>query len=488
MDEFVQMTDDQLWSLLAERSGRDRIDVLWELGRRATDRRDMGRAMALLEEAEAAAAELPDQLLVVRAQHRQGVIAFTGGDPEEAAQRYARAADGFVAVGSTTDAAYALWGLADSLRVVGDHAGCLDAASQCRSLAEADDEIVLAGDACYQQARALYLLDREPEALVACTDGRDRYRSAGLADKVRQIDDFAVTVHLYLGQLDDALELAQGCLVLAGGSADDGDDPYQRLRLAEVHQQRGESSLALTHAERAKAQFRAMDDLQGVARCERLRADALYDLDQDQEAIDAYMEARVLFDATGRDTEALACDSRRAIVLHWIRDYESAARLNHRLVGQYSGVVDGLDDAQWSAVRLLDNLLRHEDFVGCMSMADEFRTLWPEDATAQTMTYREYLGFRAAALQELGHSEEAAGIASYVIRATPAREASASTALCYEIRGLARLGEDESAGAQDLAHAIALHLAKGNVSRARDLSRHFLPSDPGSGPSKTVTP
>lgn len=44
------------------------------------------------------------------------------------------------------------------------------------------------------------------------------------------------------------------------------------------------------------------------------------------------------------------------------------------------------------------------------------------------------------------------------------------------MRGRARLRRDEPGGSQDLAHAIALHLATGDVhDRARSLSEHFLP-------------
>jgi tetratricopeptide (TPR) repeat protein len=485
MQDPTELTDEQLWDLLGRSAGVERFDCLMEMARRSSQRRDHEREMTLLAEAEDTAVGIPDEYMAATARYHQGFTAFGLRDYAASADRYAIAAEGFSGVGKSAEAADALWGKADALRVLDDYEGCLDAAGQSRVLAESEGESVTAGDACLQQARALYMLDREQEALEACRAAREHFRSAGMPQRVAQVDDFALNVNLYLGNLDEALELARGCLVLARESSADTDDPYAERQLAETYRRRDELPQALHHADAAKALYRGLDDLAGVARCEKIRGQALEASDDYDGALDAYTSARVLFDATGWDYDALQCDTRAAITLHGLGEYERAARINERLVAAFAGI-DEEEAARWSAVRLIDNLYAHEMYDLCLEVCEDAAAVWPDSATTEDRSYREFLGLRAAALAETGNAQEATVLAERVIRATPARDASASTALCYEIRGRSRIDGEEAAAAQDFARAIALHLARGNALRAMELSRHFLPVDESTPGAKSL--
>lgn len=485
-EDLQQWPDEDLWSKLGEVEGRERIDILYELGRRASQRDDFATASTLWLEIESTAQELGDVAVAAEAVRLQGTAAFYAGDPDSAVELYQRAAKGHEEAGRPRDTAGALWCLADTYRVLGDFEAQLQAASESRTIAESEQAHGQAGDACMLQARALYLLNRDQEAVTACEAGRDHFRAAERPEKVAQIDDFAVTVHMYLGNLDEALDLARGCLVLARTSSTDDDDPYARLRLAEVFQRRGESDLALEHADIAMASYRAGNDLVGAAGCERLRGDALFDKDEPQKALDAFADARVLYDATGHDYDALRCETSYGIVLHYVGDYRQAARVNRRLIAAYDRMGDREEELRWSVVRLLDNLLEAEEPDECLEAAETYMQAWPEGVTAEDSTYREFLGLYALALDATGKSDQATAVAEHVIAHTPAREANLSTAFCYEVRGRSRLSQDEAAAGQDFSHAIALHLARGRIDRARDLSKYFLPTDGGSRDMRIV--
>lgn len=477
MEELQQWPEEDLWSKLGEVEGRERIDILYELASRASQREDFPRATTLWQEIESTAQELGDLTVAAEAVRLQGSAAFFVGDFDGAVELYQRAAKGHEEAGRPRDAAGALWCLADTYRALGDFEDQLQAASESRTIAEFEGADSLAGDACLLQARALYALNRDQEAVTACMAGRDHYRADERPDKVAQIDDFAVTVHLYLGNLDEALDLARGCLVLAKASATGDDDPYARLRLAEVFQRRGESDLALEHADIAMASYRSGNDLGGAGLCEQLRADALFDKGEPEKALDAYADARVLFDATGRDYDALRCETRFGIVQHYLGDYRQAARVNRRLIEAYTRMGDREEDVRWSIVRLIDNLHEEGQQGACLEVAQTYMDAWPEGVTADDSTYREFLGLYALALDATGQADQATAVAEHVIRHTPAREASLGTAYCYEVRGRSRLDQDETAASQDFSHAIALHLARGRVDRARELSKYFLPTD-----------
>ncbi len=477
MDDLQQFTDEDLWSRLADTEGRDRLEILFELGGRASRRGDYDRATTLWQEAQAVAEKLDDYRMAAEALRLQGAAAFYSGDYAVAIDLYRRAAHGHEQAGQTREAAGALWCLADAFRAVGDSENQLEAAGESRKLAEYEQEHPLAGDACHMQARALFVLDRDEEALAACIAARDFYRAAERPLKVAEVDDFAISLHLYLGHLDDALQLARGCLVLARMSSSDEDDAYARMRLADVFLQRGDIDDALEQAGMALLAYRSHDNFLGAARCEQLRGEAFLDKGETTQALEAFADARVIFDATGSDLEALRCETRLAITLHFAGDHRAAARANSRLADAYRQLDDRLSNARWSVVRLLDNLQEAGAHRDCLQAAEDYMDAWPEGSTAEDPSYREYLGLYAFALDKCGQPEQATAMANHVIANTPAREAGLGTAYCYEVRGNSRLHSDEAAASQDFSHAIALLLARGRVDRARELSMYFLPVD-----------
>jgi hypothetical protein len=87
---------------------------------------------------------------------------------------------------------------------------------------------------------------------------------------------------------------------------------------------------------------------------------------------------------------------------------------------------------------------------------------------------------RARALLALGRRTQAARAAEDGLRLAADAELVAERAELYEARGLARLapnkGPRTGAADRDLAHAVALYLAAGLTDKARELSRHFLPT------------
>jgi len=202
------------------------------------------------------------------------------------------------------------------------------------------------------------------------------------------VDDFAISVNLYLGHLDDALQLARGCLVLARMSSSDEDDAYARMRLADVLLQRGDIDDALEQAGIALAAYRTHDNLVGAAGCELLRGEAFLDRGETSQAMEAFSDARVIFDATGRDLEALRCETRLAITLHYAGEYLAAARANSRLVAAYRQFEDEKDNEQGRVVRLLDNLREAGEHQACLKAAEDHMDAWPEGSTAEDPSYR----------------------------------------------------------------------------------------------------
>ncbi len=65
MTDYTQLTGEDLWMRLQHESGRDRVEVLAELGERAFQAREFGQARTLLEEAVGTAESVGWQIALV---------------------------------------------------------------------------------------------------------------------------------------------------------------------------------------------------------------------------------------------------------------------------------------------------------------------------------------------------------------------------------------------------------------------------------------
>lgn len=468
MTDFTQLTDEDLWTRVNEVSDRDRIEVLVELGDRAFRVGEFARARTLLEEAHNTAEEVGDRRWVAEILYGQGAAAFNAGDVGVAVGCYGQAAQVFCEIGMSREAVRALLCQADGHRELDHLEECLAVAREAGALAESGTDSTLAGEACHLQAAALQRLGRDQETLYACDAARMHFQQAGCPDRVVQINDMAITAHLRLGHLDAAQQVARDCLAVARLSEE--NTSRARYRVAEVLQRRGQHKAALDEAEVAQQEYRKADDLIGVAQCQWLRADALMGLGRHHEALEAFEQARVLFDATGQARAALCCQVDQAYAWQVLGNHGEAERINRRLVWAFAAADRESIDAQFSAVRLLANLTAQRRYDECCDTAEELMALWPEGSTATTPSYREFLGQWTWALEQTGRVEYAVAMATHVIKRTPSGVASPAAANSHEVRGRHRLAHQQPAAMQDLARASRAHLALGQVERASDLA------------------
>lgn len=80
MSDLQEMAEEDLWTALTQATGRERIDVLFELANRASTRRDHDRALTLWQEVESTAAQLGDVGQAATAMRLQGAACFSAGD------------------------------------------------------------------------------------------------------------------------------------------------------------------------------------------------------------------------------------------------------------------------------------------------------------------------------------------------------------------------------------------------------------------------
>ncbi len=479
MQEVGFMTDErseaELWTLLGAAEGSERAGLLLELADRKLEQRDVAAAVSMLETAAGLAGDVGDEGLAGRALEQLGGVQYNHREHEASARAYGAAADHYRNAGWDDRLVSSLWGQADALSRLGLWEEMLRVSDNGLAIADSDENAVGLASLSMQRARALYRLDREEEALAETGRARDTFRRVGLPSGVADADEFAHGVCMYLGRLDEALELATNCYVLAGSTRSDHDEAEGELRLAETHIARTEPEDALVFADKARGWFKEQDDSIGVARAARLRGRALSQLDRDREALDAFVEARVMFDANGWDYDARDCELLRAIHLHALGRFGDAESVNARLAVDFKQEGLAVGEA-WSVARRLDNLAAAEgQWLRMREVAQQWwDTTDSEDATLRSARLR-ILALWAYALWMSGESDEAFRLSSEALDQMSDDEFDRLTALIFEVRGRCLMSSDDPAGRQELAHAVALHLAHGSVERARELSQVFLP-------------
>lgn len=469
-----QPSEAELWADLGQAEGEERAQLLLDLAERKIEADDLTAAASLLQTAVDVGTELGEVGLTGRATMRLARVLFTAEDPEAAAATYRSAAEIFRDAGWDDQVAEALWARADCLRVLSRWSEMLKVAENGLAVAEADDNDVGVANLGLQRAKALYQLDREEDALTAYRRARDAFRRAGLPSGVADADEFGHQVCMYLGRYDEALELATNCYVLAGTTHTEFDEALAQLRLAETHIARFESDEALAFAHRAKAWFKEHDDSVGVARATRLIARTLSQLDRDREALEAFTEARVLFDANGWDHDARWCEIQRVVHLHSLGRLHEAELGNARLADEF-GESGETEPQAWAVMRRMDNLVAAEEWGRASEVAQEWHSSADPTDPDILAPHLRILAFRAYALWKSGDHEEAIRIADEALGLMSDDDFDRGTALLFEVRGRYLMERNDPEAQQQLAHAVALYLAYGSVERAREVSQAFLP-------------
>lgn len=468
MTDYTQLTGEDLWMRLNQETGRARAEVLAELGERAFRAGEFGQARTLLKEAVIAAEQVGDRQLVAEVLYGLGAAAFNARAAQASVDAYRRAGQLFREIGMAGAAAQAAMRQADAHRDLGNLEDCLEAAREASELAESINDFTVAGEAHHLQASVLLKLGREEEALHACDAASTHFLHADCPSQVLRVGDIAITAHLHLGHWDNALRVARECLALAHSS--EADTLWTRYRVAEVLHLGGRHSEALEEAEAAQRHYCQRDDLGGAAQCQRLSGEALTGMGRHREALDAFGQARALFEATGLVREALLCAVDEAFALQMLGEYREAERINRQLVWIYAELEPDSVDAQFSAVRLLDNVIAQGHFHRCCDTAEALRSLWSEESTAVTPSYREFLGRWTWVMYKTGRIEYAVAMATHVIKRLPEGFEGSVVADCFEVRGRYRLARQIPGALEDLAQASKAHLALGQAERAGALA------------------
>jgi tetratricopeptide (TPR) repeat protein len=410
---------------------------------------------------------------VENARYRQGLAFWRANRYDEAIAAFQLGVDRYCEPDEKIELSKNQWGIASSLLGKKEYDEAAVWAKTSTESALAESAYSMAGLNKFVEAKALYLGDREVEALAACEEARSYRRVEQELDEVADIDAYMAQIHTFLDNYSEAANLLRNCLVLAEATSS-ANIKYFSYRLGNALIDLNEYAEARQHLERARDLYQLADEHAYLADCFyslslTYRGDNSLDT-----ALELTRSATSLWDALGKDSSYIKGLQRTAILLFSKQDYQESIVVNQRIID----FVNTFDEPEtfeslgWALLRMIDCYQEIQNFEYSLELLETTELF---GADSQHSAKRWFYSLKAKALYALGSHEEALGVAESALAQTSNDEVDFNTAYLYEVKARVSLQQNRSDKERHLAHAIALLLAFGESAKATELSKYFKP-------------
>lgn len=473
LNNLEQYPDNQLWAALNEAENEEKVEILLALADRRSREGDYPQSASLAEQAANEAGKCMSNTTVENARYRQGLAFWRAERYDEAISAFQLGVDRYCEPDSKIELSKNQWGIARSLLEKKEYQEASVWAKISTESALAENAYSMAGLNKFVEAKALYLGDREEEALVACEEARGYHRLEQELDEVADIDAYMAQIHTFLKNYTEAVNLLRNCLVLAEATSST-NIKYFSYRLGNSLIDLNEHSEARQHLERARDLYQAADDHASLADCFyslslTYRGDGNTDI-----ALDLTRSATSLWDALGRDNAYLKGLQRMAILLFTKEDYFASIEINQRIMDFTKSLIDNvyIEHYGWALLRMVDCYQEVQNHERALNLIEESEMFGPESNHSGNVWF---YALKSRGLYTMGLHEEAMGVADFALSQTNNDEVDVNTAYLYEIKARVSLEQNRPERERHLAHAIALLLAFGESDKAAELSEYFKP-------------
>ena len=472
MDDTHDLTEDQLWSAVAEARGPERAELLHQLTGLLYERGNYQDAASTAEESANGFAQADQPYDEGYSRAQAGVAYQELGRQTEALSSFTTACDRFRESGHERDCAQATFRAGQCLNALDRPEEALSIWDSAQNLFASLAQPAMAADIALDRGNLLGSLGRQSEALEVLQSARTLRRPLGDADAVVDIDDRIAAALIDLGRHGEALEVLRAVLAVREYGTDDTALAYARFRYGWTLLLAEQEHDAVPVLEAARAGYQRLDKALGVARCDLNLADCLQKLGRGQESIELYERVASVFDALGADDDRLVANANQAIARAAMGDYEAAVDANTAVLAD--AVALGSDSMAASiATRLARALLRlgRTDAAREVLATHQPPPRWRDNAV-ETAAYRVVVARLHLAD---GNFALAADLARAVIADLDGQQLKLVVAEAFGVLSDAALSAgDIGPGERYRGKAIALLLAAGRPDEAQVLAAHFL--------------
>ena len=474
-DGEFDVSDAALWQRLEDAVGYERGRILEELGDRAERRGDLAEVATLYESAAQAFGELGADADVARNLYWLGRSRRRLGQPDEAMGSFRAASDIFREVGDQSQIAACHDGVGQCLIDSGDADGALTEFMAAERLHYAADNLEYAGRSAMSLGEPLGRSRRLRESLDHFRRARSQFREIGAPHLVVWADDRTAAALIDLGQLPEAIELLRRCQHVAENGGGPRDRAHAAYRLGWTLRLNAEHQEALEHLQHAYELYDGENDMCGKASCDFEAGHAYTGLRNFSEADRLQIRARSVFDALGMDESVDLCDTARAENFRAAGEYEMALAVGKAALAR--AVEHG---NSWAVIAVVtgmaSDLLELGRPVEAMELLTHPDYIEPDlGEILQETNERRYV--LAAAALAVGDSDRARRLSEEGITELSNTNAVGLLADMHRIHSDVIRSQDAEAANRELAFAVALYLAAGDVRTATRHSARILGPD-----------
>jgi tetratricopeptide (TPR) repeat protein len=474
VDDSPELTEDQLWSAVADAQGPERAELLHQLTGLLYERGNYQDAASTAEESADgfAQADLPYDEGYSRAQ--AGVAYQELGRQTEALSSFTTACDRFRESGHEKDCAQATVRAGQCLNALDRPQEALNIWDSAQNLFASIEEPAKAADVALDRGNLLGYLGRQSEALEVFQSARALRRPLGDAGAVVDIDDRIAAALIDMGRHGEALEVLRAVLRVRESGTDEQAQAYARYRYGWTLELAGQQQDAKPVMEQARAEYQRLDNTFAVARCDLILADCLHGLGQGEASIELYQRAASVFDALGADDEKLLANGNLAIAYTSMGDDEASAQANTKVLADAESLGNDSLAASIAAhlARCLLRLGRNQEARDVMATHQP-----PEKWRDNIVETSKYQVIQARLLLDERDFAAATDLAQDVISSLDGQQLTNVVAEAYGVLSDAALGTGQvGLGERYRGKAMGLYLAAGSPHSAEALAAHFLES------------
>ena len=472
-NNLQQYPDNQLWAGLNEAENEEKVEILLELCDRRLQASDHAQAASLAEQAANEAEKCMSNTTVENARYRQGLAFWRANRYDEAIAAFQLGVDRYTEPDEKIELSKNQWGIASSLLGKKEYDEAAKWAHTSTESALSESAYSIAGLNKFVEAKALYLGDREVEALAACEEARSYRRVEQELDQVANIDAYMAQIHTFLHNYSEAANLLRNCLVLAEATSS-MDIKYFSYRLGNALIDLYEYEEARQHLDRARDLYQLADEHASLADCFYSLSLTYRGDDSLDTALELTRSATSLWDALGQDSSYIKGLTRTAILLFSKQEYFESIAVNQRIID----FINSFDEPEtnenlgWALLRMIDCYQEIQNYEYSLELLEGTALF---NADSQHSAKRWFYSLKAKALYVLGTHEEALGVAESALSQISNDEVDVNTAYLYEVKARVSLEQNRPDKERHLAHAIALLLAFGKSAKATELSEYFKP-------------
>jgi tetratricopeptide (TPR) repeat protein len=486
VDDSPELTEDQLWSAVADAEGPERAELLHQLTGLLYERGNYQDAASTAEESADGFAQADQPYDEGYSRAQAGMAYQELGRQTEALSSFTTACDRFRESGHEKDCAQATVRAGQCLNALDRYHEALDIWDSAQKLFASIGQPAMAADVALERGNLLGCLGRQSEALEVLQGARTLRRPLGDADAVVGIDDRIAAALIDLGRHGEALEVLLAVLRVRESGTNDDATAYARYRygwtLAMAEQQHDAKPVM----EQARAEYQALDNTFAVARCDLILADCLHGLGQGEASIELYQRAASVFDALGSDDQMLLAKTNLAITYASMGDDEASAQAKTNALAD--AVRLGNDSLAASiAAQLARSLL---DLGRTQEARDVMATHQPPEKWRDNIVETaQYQIIHARLLLDDQDFAAATDLAQDVINNLDGLQLTNVVAEAYGVLSDAALGTGEvGLGERYRGKAMGLYLTTGSPHSAEALAAHFLETPtPGINPPHRPT-